>query len=355
MFCYKCGKQIQDDAIFCRFCGVSQKNENDINSPIVQKTSSGDYSTEALRVYFSNLLNLEMIIINLKNSIEKLECDINFSENNNYFQVYDIGIVPSWTYIWPAKQKYVQFRFDGSNYYFLAKRNGDYLGISDSCDRHVNRYLLAAEDYENPNAFWLQFAGNEKYLSSLWETGKESLFSSKIKTVYDSKVKEKVYKCFDDFKNNALTNYQNGVREISNKTQCLSGTTGELKKATELLQTAYDINIIPTQFRNVYAVYYLNDFIQTSNESLSTALLHFDLNEIKQKLDTVIEQQEEIIINQAIIQAQNEQMIKQNTNMLNSLASIEGNTHMASQYAEIAANNAEACAWIGVANYIKNN
>ncbi len=41
--------------------------------------------------------------------------------------------------------------------------------------------------------------------------------------------------------------------------------------------------------------------------------------------------------------------------MLNSLASIEGNTHMASQYAEIAANNAEACAWIGVANYIKNN
>lgn len=102
-------------------------------------------------------------------------------------------------------------------------------------------------------------------------------------------------------------------------------------------------------------MYYLNDFIQTSNESLSTALLHFDLNEIKQKLDTVIEQQEEIIINQAIIQAQNEQMIKQNTNMLNSLASIEGNTHMASQYAEIAANNAEACAWIGVANYIKNN
>lgn len=66
MFCYKCGKQIQDDAIFCRFCGVSQRNENDINSPIVQKTSSGDYSTEALRVYFSNLLNLEMIIINLK-------------------------------------------------------------------------------------------------------------------------------------------------------------------------------------------------------------------------------------------------------------------------------------------------
>lgn len=353
MFCYKCGKQIQDDAFFCRFCGASQRNENDINSPTAQKTSSGDYSTKALRVYFSNLLNLEMIIINLKNGIENLECDIDFLENNNYFQVYDIGIVPSWTYIWPAKQKYVYFRFDGNNYYFLAKRNGDYLGISDSCDTHVHRYLLAAEDYENSNASWLQFDGNEKYLSSLWETGKEALFSSNIKTVYDSKVKEMVYKYFDDFKKDALVNYQNGVHEINNKKQCLSGTKRELKKATELLQTAYDINIIPTQFRNVYAVYYLNDFIQTSNESLSTALLHFDLNEIKQKLDTVIKQQEEIIINQAIIQAQNEQMIKQNTNMLNSLASIEGNTRMASQYAQIASNNAEACAWIGLANYIK--
>lgn len=353
MFCYKCGKQIQDDALFCRFCGASQNNENVSKPEVLKKgTSSNDYSSDALRVYFSNLLNLELIIINLKNDINTLEADIGILEANSYSKTYNIGIVPQWTYIWPAKQKYVHFRFDGNNYYFLAKRNGDYLSTSDSCDSHWHRYLLAVEDYETSNSFWLPFNGNEKYLSSLWETGKQAFFSSNVITKYDENVKGTVYKCFDDFKTSAHDNFQKALDEIKDKKYNLSGMKKELDKATELLEDAYDINIIPTQFRNVYAVYYLNDFIQTSNESLSTALLHFDLNEIKQKLNTVIEQQKEIIVNQAIIQAQNEQMIMQNQNMLQSLASIEGNAHMASQYARIAANNAEACAWIGIANYI---
>ena len=87
--------------------------------------------------------------------------------------------------------------------------------------------------------------------------------------------------------------------------------------------------------------------------TLTTALLHFDLNEIKKKLDKIIAQQEEIIIQQAINNAQNQQLLRQNQQQLEYLSTIESNTSQAAQYAEIAANNAEACAWIGMANYIE--
>ena len=118
------------------------------------------------------------------------------------------------------------------------------------------------------------------------------------------------------------------------------------------MQTAYSANIIPQQYRNIHAVWFIHDFITTSSETLSSALLHCDLDEIKQKLDTIIEQQKEIIINQSVMMAQNEELISQNQQTLNKLASIETNTAKAGQYAKIAANNAEACAWIGIAKYI---
>ena len=93
--------------------------------------------------------------------------------------------------------------------------------------------------------------------------------------------------------------------------------------------------------------------MKSSQGTLSEALLHYDLKQIKDKLDKIIDQQQEIIINQAIIATQNKQLIQQKQDMLKSLSSIERNTYQASQYAEIAASNAEACAWIGLANYIR--
>ena len=53
--------------------------------------------------------------------------------------------------------------------------------------------------------------------------------------------------------------------------------------------------------------------------------------------------------------AQNQTICEQNQlqlQKLEKLANIENNTYNAAQYAEIAAKNAEAAAWIGLANYI---
>lgn len=87
--------------------------------------------------------------------------------------------------------------------------------------------------------------------------------------------------------------------------------------------------------------------------SFEVALLHYNLEEIKTKLDTVIERQKEMIINQERMIAQNKEILKQNQDLLGRLAMIENNTYYASQYAEIAANNAKACAWFGMANFMR--
>lgn len=128
----------------------------------------------------------------------------------------------------------------------------------------------------------------------------------------------------------------------------------EFQTAENLLEQAYSVNILPMQFRNIYAVYYLYDYLSTSFETLRDALLQCNLDEIKQKLNTVIEQQQEIILNQAIMISQMAELQAQNQEMLYHAAATEQNTALAAQYAQIAANNAEACAWIGVAQYIKD-
>lgn len=105
---------------------------------------------------------------------------------------------------------------------------------------------------------------------------------------------------------------------------------------------------------NIYSIFYLYDYLSTSQESLQSALLHYNLEEIKTRIDEVISQQSEIILQQAIQTAHLEVIENQNTKILKHAAETEQNTALAAQYAQIAANNAEACAWINLAQYIKD-
>lgn len=147
---------------------------------------------------------------------------------------------------------------------------------------------------------------------------------------------------------------ENELREKEMLEWVRSEAYKEFQQAEQLLERIYSVNIVPKQFRDLYAVHYLYDFVTTSNESLTTALMNYNLEQIKQKLDTIIEQQREIILNQAIQISQNEKLIKQNQQQINQLARIEQNTEKADTYSKIAASNAEACAWIGLAQYIKD-
>ena len=143
-----------------------------------------------------------------------------------------------------------------------------------------------------------------------------------------------------------LSNYQqwkqqelSRIQEEKSKIESLQQEIqSEINTISSALEKAYSINIIPKQFRDIYGIYYLYDYLSTSNESLSSALMQANLEAIKQKLDQMIQLQSEMLIEQR--QANREQF-RHNQQMLESSRRIEQNSYVASQYAEISALNSE--------------
>lgn len=345
MFCYKCGYEIPNDALFCSKCGTAQKNTANIAS-----TQNADYSNEALKIYFTDLLTLECIKNKLQNNLSSIEFEIQVKEYNNYYQHYCL-------YQGSLAARYLHLRYDGKEIQFAAMSDGKDETWTGKQYKYVGGYRVDDEDIKYFNGEHLNYVtwlSAEKYrelFEWVWEDSKTTLFGGLVFKTNQAE-KEGVLKFYSDFQKNALVEYPKNAAEIYELKQKWTGIKKEFKRASELLQHAYDVNIVPKPFRNLYAVYYLSDFITTSNESLSTALLNYNLETIKEKLDRIIVQQREIIINQAVMIAQNEKIMKQNEQQLQYLASIEQNSDRAAQYAQIASNNAEACAWIGIANFI---
>lgn len=350
MFCYKCGCEIPNDAQFCSKCGTEQKK----NLSKVEKAQSNEYSNEVLKLYFRNLLSLECIKNKLQNDLVELENDIETKESNNYYQGYYIYTVNNSYSFYNGRPVYLHLYYDGDKVNFAKFKYGGGSNLTPT----VNGYSIYTNqelNYSPLFGYVTEWAPVEKeriIFETIWQYEEKGLFFTTIKE--DKNIKEYCLKVYSDFKNTAPDMYKQNSVEIESLKNDLENIATEIEKASSLLAQAYDVNIVPKQFRNLYAIYYLSDFINTSNESLSTALLNYNLEEIKEKLDEIIEQQQEIIINQALMIAQNEKIMKQNQQQLNYLASIEQNTDRAAQYAQIAANNAEACAWIGLANYINS-
>lgn len=129
--------------------------------------------------------------------------------------------------------------------------------------------------------------------------------------------------------------YLEAYQKIRNElTQQREETQKEYDAASSVLISAYSANIIPMQFRNITGVYYLYDYLSTSNQSLSEALMQANLEAIKQKLDTVISQQSELIIETAQLNA------KMGKVMEYTEATMQ-NTAVAAQYARITAANTD--------------
>ncbi len=74
----------------------------------------------------------------------------------------------------------------------------------------------------------------------------------------------------------------------------------ELDRVNAALDSAYAINIIPAPFRSTVAIYYLFDYLSTSRETMSSALLHANLEDIKRRLNQVILNQRKQMVQQAI-------------------------------------------------------
>ena len=119
---------------------------------------------------------------------------------------------------------------------------------------------------------------------------------------------------------------------------CLSEMQLEKDEINQKLQEAYNANIIPIQFRNIQGIYYLYDYMSTSSQGLSEALMQCNLDAIKQQLNKVIQLQGETIIKQA---QQNAALHEQNQQILEAVQATMNNTAIAAKYAQISAINSE--------------
>lgn len=131
----------------------------------------------------------------------------------------------------------------------------------------------------------------------------------------------------------------------------------EYDKVNDLLESDYSINVLANQYRNLASLYYIYDYMSSSQESLKDTLIHehmeSGIQRILEKLDYIIDQNQQIIFQNRILEAQNNKTIEQNKRMLKSLQQTEINTSIAAQYAQISANYSEINAYFSLANYLK--
>ena len=380
MFCYKCGAQIPDDSAFCFKCGTKitmTGHEPDAFNKYVNDNIEID--KKALSIYLNDLLGLEFILHKYRTKLSKWENELDGYISRNMSDTYYNDFFPSGDDDWLnyyARDDFTSGRY--SDDHVSEYRTCFHFAYVGSNEKY---YILMEKDYYNGTWFpwtrystwnrtveWREIDDSLKELKA-WDHSliqsppirNSGIFGGLRKRDALLRASRAFEKSFSAFKTECKQGLINNQRVIDKLESNIKGLKEEKEKFENALQRAYSLNIVPKQFRNIYAVYYLNDFIQSSRESLTTALLHFDLKQIQNKLDKIIDQLEEIIINQKILEAQNEQLLQQNQEYLKRFDRLEktgkqilGATRDTAMYAELAASNAEAAALIGLANYLRS-
>lgn len=333
MFCFKCGKEIDSQQKFCCNCGaenksyISNKNSQVIistreSSPAIQNQVNTIFNRDVLTNYLNNLQTLEFAKHKLTQEKQDME--------------YRIGSL--------GNPRHVRERNTISDY-------GEHFG---TIGFMAAIFLIA---------LWINSGLNGDGFLSVFD----DLLSPIITLVMIAAVIIAVIFIgiaihdhiedgarFENETRNEATRLKAEKAEKERLTSILPLVKQDLKKTSDLLEVAYAINIIPAKYRNIYAAYFLYEYISTSAVSLSEALYHCDLDEISQKLDVIIEQQQEIIMQLARSNALNEQMIRQNEIILKHAIATENNTALAAQYSQVAAVNSNTVATIQSYYFFKN-
>lgn len=130
-----------------------------------------------------------------------------------------------------------------------------------------------------------------------------------------------------------------------------------LQEAKEKLQSVYSANIIPNKYRSVYVAYYLYDYISSSHETdIDRVLQTMLLDQIIAKLDKIISQQEEIILNQRMQLAKQDALLaqskKQHEEQMKAISNLEENQQMQNDYLAMTEANTRITNYFVTADYI---
>lgn len=133
-----------------------------------------------------------------------------------------------------------------------------------------------------------------------------------------------------------------------------------LSEAKKLRNEVYSVNIIPTKYRNYRCAYYLYDYFNTGRESdLDKIIQTLLLDEINQKLDRVIMQNEEILMNQryqiALQEKQNAENRERNEAMLKQIVALEKNQELQLDYQNMIAKNQMVTNFFLASEYVRRN
>lgn len=132
----------------------------------------------------------------------------------------------------------------------------------------------------------------------------------------------------------------------------------EIYKLTNLRNELYNVNVIPKRYRDLYTVLYLFDWFSTSAaDDLDHALSMFVLEEIRDSLDTMIQNQATMILNQRIMIAKQQESVDQlnrhNQIMRDKLNRLQATEEERLRYEKMIESNTAMNAYFAAANYLK--
>lgn len=147
---------------------------------------------------------------------------------------------------------------------------------------------------------------------------------------------------------------------LYNSQQELAIRERRLQDAEELRENVYRVNIIPGKYRDKYVAYYLYDYFSTSRETdLDKIIQTLLLDEIKEKLDKIIAQNEEIILSQriqiALQEQQNRTIAENHREMLRHIARLEQNQELQIDYQNMIEQNQRVTNFILAADYLQKD
>ena len=133
-----------------------------------------------------------------------------------------------------------------------------------------------------------------------------------------------------------------------------------LDMAKTLRAKLYSVNIIATKYRSIHAAYYLYDYFSTSRETdLDKIIQTMLLEEIIQRLDKIIAQLQDVLLNQrrqiAIQDSQNRMIAENHREEMKRIANMEKNQELQLDYQHMIERNQEVTNFFLAADYIERH
>lgn len=333
MFCSNCGQQVSSKQKFCSHCGAENQNVTyDLKN---ENLSNDSYSQSSGKAQINTLFNRD-VLINYLNNLQTLE-----------FAKHKLN----------QEKRDMEYRIDS----LCIPRSVGYVSIIEDCGAFLGLSGLAVVVFFI--SLWINSGLKGDGFLSIFDglLGPIITFIMFVAVVVAIGSIIFAIGCYISSRREVRVNTKNEENRLEVErvkkeqlTSILPLVENDLTKTSDLLNAAYAINIIPAKYRNIYAVYFLYEYISTSAVSLNEALYHCDLDEISKKLDTIIEQQQEIIMELARSNALNEQIVRQNEETLKHAIAVENNTALAAQYSQVAAINSNTVSQIQSYYFFKN-